>query len=402
MIRSSKISIKFANQGKIGQISNFIEEYKVVTQRFVDVLWESRDSKVPSLIPYEITSKIESWLSKRSIQCCAKQASGIVRGTIQKQKRRDFIIKKLNAEGKFKQARKLQAKFDKQKISKPVLKNMKPELDSRFITIDTNPKNSFELWVVISQLGNKTKITIPLNKTKHFNKLNDLGKVKLGIRLSDNSITFMFDIADVEKKVDGKTIGIDIGAKNVLSCSNGFQTKEDCHGHTLDKIQKTLSRRKKGSRGFRRAQAHRTNFINWSVNQLDLSEIKQINIEDIKYMRRGKRCSRYLSHYTYSEIFGALEFDCDEQGVLVSRRNPTYTSQRCSKCGWVCKRNRKGKKFKCACCGFTADADMNASWNLSLELSDLGKKAHLSKANRKGFYWPLVGQKPIVSGALRA
>jgi transposase len=65
----------------------------------------------------------------------------------------------------------------------------------------------------------------------------------------------------------------------------------------------------------------------------------------------------------------------------------------------VCKRNRKLKKFKCEKCNFIADADLNASINLSLDLEPLGEKKHLSKANRKGFYWFLVDQECIVSGA---
>ena len=403
MIKSSKISIKFANQNKIDKIEDFIKEYKNVTQQFVDILWNSYQNKehISSLIPKTITSKINSWISKRTIQCAAKQASGIVRGTIKKQKQRDFIIKKLNNEGKFRKARKLFAKFQKNKISKPELKEISPELDSRFIKISQNNNNSFELWITIVQLGKKFKISIPLNKTKHFNKLNELGKIKSGIRISNKMITFMFDLPEVPKRTSGEILGIDIGAKTVLSCSNNFQTQKDKDGYDLDKIQKKLSKRIKGSKGFKKAQEHRKNYVNWSINQLDLKNIKQINIEDIKDMRKGIKSSRYLSHFIYSEIFGKLESVCEQQGVLVVRKSPTYTSQRCSECGWVRKSNRKGKLFKCTSCGFACDADLNASRNIVLELPEISKEVRLSHSNKKGFYWNVLCQKPIVSDARR-
>ena len=174
MIKSSKISIKFSNTNKKALISDFISEYKQITQQLVDILWNKKDNTIPTLLPKEITSKINSWLSKRIIQCSAKQASGIVRGTLQKQKRRLNKIQQLNQEGKFRHARNLQLVYDK---------NISPELDSRFIKIDLENKTSFDGWITISQLGNKTKIKIPFKRTKHFNKLIGTGRLKSGIRL---------------------------------------------------------------------------------------------------------------------------------------------------------------------------------------------------------------------------
>jgi len=40
-----------------------------------------------------------------------------------------------------------------------------------------------------------------------------------------------------------------------------------------------------------------------------------------------------------------------------------YTSQRCCKCGVICKSNRNGEIYKCAC-GNITDADYNASLNI--------------------------------------
>lgn len=403
MIKSSKISIKFANKNKIDKIDEFLKEYKKVTQELVNILWNLYENKekVPTLVPITITKQINTWLSKRAIQCAAKQASGIVRGTIQKQSQRESVIKRLNSEGKFRKARKLLAFYNKTKITKPEIKQISAELDQRFIKIIQNKKNSFEIWVKITQLSKKFKVLIPLNKTKHFNKLNVLGEITKGIRISNKMITFSFELREVQKKNTGETLGIDIGVKTLLSCSNNFYTKKDKFGWDLDEIQKKLSKKVKGSKGFKKAQEHRKNYTNWCINQLDLKNYKQVNLENIKDMRKGKKNSRYLNHFVYSEIFEKLESFCEQQGVLVVRKNPTYTSQRCSECGWVRKSNRKGKLFKCTSCGFAYDADLNASRNISLDLPEISKEDRFRNANKQGFYWRCESQKSIVSDTLK-
>jgi IS605 OrfB family transposase len=385
MIKSTKTSIKFTNINKKQDIKLFLEEYKNVMSQFINVLWEMDDVK--PLLDKNITSLISTWLSARMIQCAGKQASGVVRGVKKKQSKRKYMIDKLHNEGMFKKARKLQRIYDEISISKPNIDNIEPELDARFIKTDLNNATTFDGWLTISSIGNRQKIIIPFKKSKHFNKMLDLGILKTGIRLSNKNITFMFDIPDIKKKVEGSTLGIAIGVKNVLSCSNNHISQRNEHGYDLDKIMMILSRKKKGSKSFKKTEQHRTNYINWTINQLNLKNVKQVNLENIKYLRKNKKINRKLSHWTYTEIFGKLESYCNEQGVLVNKINPTYTSQRCSNCGWTLKSNRKGKLFKCDKCSLELNADLNASRNIALPLKPIWKKQRLKQNNRKGFYW---------------
>lgn len=394
MIRSAKTTIKFANSGKKESVLRILDESKRVAQLFVDAFWDM--DNVPSLAPKEVTDKIDTWLSARLVQCVAKQASGIVRGTRQKQKRREYVIKKLNEDGCFKQARRVQKAHDKAKVSKPTLKKFCLELDSRFVKIEEKRGGFFNGWITLSSLGEKLKINVPFYRTGVFNKWKKRGVLKTGIRLSDKEITFMFDIEDKTEKERGKTLGIDVGVKNTISCSNGFSNQPNAHGHDLTTISERLARKKKGSKSFKKEQAHRENYINWSIKQLNLRGVKQVNVENIKQMRSGKKSSRKISHWTYAKIFERLERKCEEEGVLLKRVSPTYTSQRCSNCGWTRKRNRKGKAFRCGKCGFTFDSDLNAARNISFELPEISKKQRRQRMNLKGFYWYVVGQAPVV------
>ena len=389
MIRSSKLSTKFSNKEKKQNLILFIDEYKKVTQFFIDLLWEKDD--VPKLLPKEVTSQVETWLSARAVQCAAKQASGIIRGTKKKNKERQYVYEQLLKSNLFKKARKLKNFINKN--DKPNIKYLNPELDSRFVSFDFENETSFDIWLTFSSLGNKLKIEIPLKKTKHFNSLN--GKIKTGIRLNAKHVTFMFE-SEVEKKTIGETIGLDIGINVVVTTSNGQFKEEDEHGWTFNKIIQRLNKKVKGSKGYAKVQQQRTSFINWNINNLNLSNVKTLKLEKIKNVRKGKRTSRFLNRWTYAEIKGKLELTCEKLGVQVVYVSPTYTSQRCSSCGWVLRGNRKGQEFRCNQCSNAMNADLNAARNIVTNLRPIGTKERLLQNNRTGFYWKEVGQERMV------
>jgi len=398
IIRSSSTTLGFSNTGKINNLNLFIEEYKKVVSITVDYLWNLE--KIDSLIPKEITSIISSqtWLSARAVQCACKQASGIVRGTRTKQGKRLKMIESLKKQGMTKKARKLQKIYDNVKTTKPNIDNVCPELDERFVNMNFNNPTTFNGWATLTSLGNKIKLVLPFKKTEHFNKMLVEGKIKKGIRISKDKITFNFLMDKPIPRTEGKVIGIDIGINDVCALSDNSHTqfKKDKHGHTLESIQKNLAKKKKGSNSFAREQKHRTNYIKWYLNQINFDGIKKIRIENIKNLRMGKRTSRYLSAWVYPLIKGGLEDKSLRLGVQVDKICPTYTSQRCSKCGWTRKSNRRGKKFICTTCGFTCDADHNASLNISLDLPEIIKEERLLQKNKIGFYWNVVWQEPIV------
>ena len=397
MIKSTKTSLKFSNKIKLDNVQFFIKEYRRVVSMFVDLL--CNEEKIKCLLDKNLTSNIDTWLSARSIQCAGKQASGIVRGCKKKQSKRLFQINKFKELGMFKKARKLQRIYDSVKLSKPNIETIQPELDERFVRTDLNNHTSFDGWLTFSSLGNKLKIVVPFKKTKHFNKILKMGTLKEGVRISEKDITFMFDLPESKKIESGKTIGIDVGQKTTLTCSDGQTVEKDNHGHTYKSICEKLARKKRGSHNFKKTEKHRCNYIHWAINRLNLDGVKRVNIENIRYLRKGRKSSRLLSHWNYAELFDKLETRLNDAGVQINKVSPTYTSQRCSRCGWVRKRNRQGKQFKCDKCSFECDADLNGSLNISLDLPPIRKEERLQQKNRRGFYWGVVSEARIVPHA---
>jgi IS605 OrfB family transposase len=339
IVRSTKLSLKFLNKQKREQVHLFIDEYRRVGQIICDQLWNIQ--QLPKFIDIKTLNVGETWLGNTSLQCVAKQISAIIKGT----KKSGRALNKIP--------------------TKPNVQEIQPELDARFITLINFDKNesSFDGWVSLRCLGNKLKIIFPLKKTKHFNKLSSKGILRNCVRLTKKDVHLMFDF-EVERTTSQNNVGIDIGIVNVVSLSSDQVISKHPHKWTLSKILQKLSRQKKGSKNFKQTQDLRENFIGWSINKINFDNIGSVSIENIKDLRHGKKCDRFRSHWTYTQIFNRLNMKAESLGVQVTKVDPRNTSRKCSKCGEIDKYSRKGKKFKCTKCGFELDADLNASKNI--------------------------------------
>lgn len=89
-----------------------------------------------------------------------------------------------------------------------------------------------------------------------------------------------------------------------------------------------------------------------------------IQMEDLSGISKD---STFLKNWPYFDLQTKIEYKAAEKGIKVVKVNPKYTSQRCSKCGYIDKENRESQsEFVCKCCGFRTNADFNASQNLSV------------------------------------
>ena len=106
--------------------------------------------------------------------------------------------------------------------------------------------------------------------------------------------------------------------------------------------------------------------------KLNLDNINVISLENLKNVKRGnrgkfsRRVNRLLSFWLYAKVDKRLAQICEEKGIRIILKSPWKTSQRCSVCGNIDRRNRKGERFLCLSCGYETNADYNASKNLEL------------------------------------
>lgn len=80
-----------------------------------------------------------------------------------------------------------------------------------------------------------------------------------------------------------------------------------------------------------------------------------------------ENANRFMKNWTYYDLQMKIENKAKELGIDVRYINPKYTSQMCSKCGYIDSSNRpEQKSFICGKCGFKENADYNASQNISI------------------------------------
>ena len=411
MIKTSRHTIKFTNTTKQLKLQNFLNEYRRVAQVYLDYLWNNEvkwNNKILNVSKQQydcptfistIKIPLTTTLSARALKCCSTQVCGIVKAILEKPRKRLFKLQELQKQNK--DCSKLQNKIRKHPITKPIITQLNPELNS--ICCDLlNVGNHFDSFLQLKSIGKSYgKIRIPIKHHRHSNKLKSKGKLLNSILITDKEIQLRWEIPKVIKKSSGCVVGADQGIKTVLTLSNSTTTPlTDNHGHSFDSIIKRLSRKKKGSKAFTKTQQLRINFINWSLNQLNLKNIKQINFENIVNIGFKNKRSRYLSHFTNTLIRDKLLQLCDETGVTVTLQSSVYRSQRCSGCGLVRKANRKGKNYTCSSCGLNLDADLNAAKNHEQTLPSIPFALRKLNLNLKGFIWKPNGFYDLTGKAL--
>lgn len=335
MIKRIQFSINDANSGKLRDLDRLFEESIRVVNLYIDRLWADKDFSSKF-----VDFKVDTWLSARLQQALGKQALEIVKS--QRRKRRKT----------------------KPTFTKPVV-----NLDSRFIDIRFD-QNSYDIWFRLHSLGDKIILKLPSRKHRHLNKLLDAGwLLKFSSRLRKAGNRYYIDLyaekqAPKPKKA-GLVVGYDSGYKTLLADSLGNE-----HGAELEQQYKKIGRKKQGSKAFKRALTERDNMINQTVNNLDLTGVKTVVVEDLKNVkhrtkgRMRKQFMNKLQRWSYPKVLGKLAAVCEEQGIELLKINPAYTSQTCSSCGHTDKSSRKGKLFDCVACGFKMDADLNAAINI--------------------------------------
>ena len=405
MIKTSIIKISDLNVAKDSNLLLFIDEYYKATLFYVDYIWNNRISYISSgeekvfdikndllnCPQFISTTNINyySILSARVLKCASTQACGIIKSHIDKRKRLLYVRDKAKNNGQ--RTRSLTRKINKIRLEKPSVDHIDPNLNSLCSKIEESNIKHFDHVLILSSLG-KTfgKIIIPFNYHKHTRKLESQGKLLKGLMISKTNIKLVFEMELPEKKNEGITVGADQGINTCVTLSDNQTTPKNKHGQDLNSILNKLNKKQKGSKSFHKTLEQRNNYINWSINQLNFSNISQINLEKISNFRYKKRTSKILNYFNESLIRQKLIDRAQQFGVQIVEQPSPFRSQRCSSCSYVSKKNRKKKDFSCKHCFFQADADLNASLNHEIELP-FSFSLFASLRDIKEFFWKEEG-----------
>ena len=209
------------------------------------------------------------------------------------------------------------------------------------------------------------------------------------------TVNFSVDLGGTPEKIpldlipDNQIVGGDLGLNILLYLSNDEKiervrfTKNS--EKKLAKQQRKLSRKKKGSNGYKRQRALVAKTNDRIANQrLDylrkvavylVLHYKLIFLEDlnVKGMVQGLNYGKSIYDAAWSLLVSLVQFKAESAGSWVVKVDPRDTSQDCSGCGKLVPKDLTVRIHSCPYCGLILDRDLNAAMNIrSRGLRELG------------------------------
>ena len=175
-------------------------------------------------------------------------------------------------------------------------------------------------------------------------------------------------------------MGIDVGLESFATLSNGekidnprfFRSEEK----ELARVQRKLSKAPKGSpernkalkvveRVHERIANCRSDFIN-KVSRDLVDRFGVIAFEDlnIRKMLKNHNLAKSISDVAWRMLVTATESKAAYSGSEVVLVDPRNTSQMCSRCGIIVKKELSERVHNCPECGLSMDRDLNAAMNI--------------------------------------
>jgi hypothetical protein len=289
----------------------------------------------------------------------------------------------------------------------PALKQTCIQANCNVMKLEPSQQSTFDYWLRISTLEFRQPLCVPVKladyhkeqltdpKTKQSRMINS--SVQLNKR-EDGSwwLTLSYDeIITIPNAPEAPVIGIDVGIANFLTTSDGkhygsfnkklrVRHKRDREKHRRKaKLRKCLE--KKGvpkeklpstsSAAGQRLIRHTRQAINRAVN-LCFEEhsdcqfaYEQLSVATMKH--KAHAMNAYMRASNLGHIPGHIAWNALKRGVQATTVKSAYSSQECSVCHYVDRKNRPDQQtFCCRICGYRTHADLNASKNIATRLHD--------------------------------
>jgi putative transposase len=180
----------------------------------------------------------------------------------------------------------------------------------------------------------------------------------------------------------GGFVGVDVGIANIATTSDGTRHSGatlNAHRHRQRRLRRRLQAKatksaKRLLKARRRKEARFAANTNHVISKSIVTEAKRtgrgIALEDLQGIRdrvRLRKPQRVTLHsWSFRQLGAFIGYKAARAGVALVYVDPAYTSQQCSRCGHVDKKNRPDQEtFACTSCGFAEHADVNAARNIA-------------------------------------
>ena len=265
-------------------------------------------------------------------------------------------------------------KSNKHKLKKPIeKKNLSMRLDKRLYSKNKDDKYSIRITTVIGRQSYKfvvyPKLKELLDKYEYADPLIYENNDKL-------FISFCFDNKPKDKIKQKLSLGVDIGIRRSVACSDGrividrkFNGDKRKLRHLKDSLKSkgTKSARKKLRYSLNRKEKNKnknqTHLIANEVLRTDADTIVLENLKGVKKKKHKFQNKRSIGQVPMFELRRVITYKAENLGKTVLLVRPYYTSQRDSVTGRI-DGERRGCRFYSKN-GLIYDADINAAINIA-------------------------------------
>ena len=236
--------------------------------------------------------------------------------------------------------------------------------------------------------GNKIRLPL-IGKVKLSERLRFNGKIlsaTVSAKANQWFISITVDVIDYKKeRTNDEVIGIDLGIKEAITCSNGTQIQAPKpfkkQKNKIAKLNRRLARKQKGSKNrnkqkvkLQRAYLRLSNMRNdfWhKVTSKLCNENQVICLEDLAVanMLKNHKLAFSLADVGLGIFYQLIEYKKLIYDVTINYIDRFFpSSKKCSQCGNVKdKLSLSERIYICEVCGFKLDRDLNASKNICTE-----------------------------------
>ena len=199
--------------------------------------------------------------------------------------------------------------------------------------------------------------------------------------------------------VSEKTVGIDVGLKDLFITDTGFKTGNPRHtakyAKRLALLQRRLSRKQKGSKNRAKARlkvaklhakiadCRMDNLHKLSHGLINENQVVCVESLKVKNMIRNPKLSKAIADVSWGEFTRQLQYKAEWYGRTVVAIDQFFpSSKRCSHCGYTLQKLALNtRSWCCPECGEKHDRDINAAKNI--KAAGLAVLAHGANVNPK-------------------
>ncbi len=176
---------------------------------------------------------------------------------------------------------------------------------------------------------------------------------------------------DIQPSVGQGAVGIDLGLKDVATCSDGVKLESGRFYRGLEDKLATVQR----ARSKRRVKAIHAKIKNQRKDALHkfsrrlVDQHGEIVVGDVSSTKLAKtRMAKSVLDAGWGQLKTMLKYKCDHAGIVFREVRETNTTRTCSSCGSLSGpqgvNGLRIRDWKCVGCGVSHDRDVNAARNI--------------------------------------